>query len=299
MSKIATWYTSQYSGSEAAHETDSLFYAEDVMRYMKFRSSVSLKYCVADAIRYTRSGQHITVQPGSFLLTGQGADMECLPNQPGSKLLFVYFTDALLADVQRNRALSDAALLDEPQVPAAPLYLLEHLYSHPNRLSGLLQSFVSPLSGDAESRRDIGPDVFYTLAGHLLDLQQDITRQMHQLPARSPATREELYRRLLQAQALMHDSWRQELTLGDMARHACLSPYHFHRSFRAAYGQSPGQWFRKLKLEKSREMLAARRWTVREVALHCGFADVFSFSKAFKKVYGVVPSEVGRGDDSV
>lgn len=298
MSKIATCYTAQYSDSEVAHETDSLFYAEDLRRYVRFQSSVSLKYCVADAIRYTRNGQYISVPPGSFLLTNRGADMECLPSQPGNKILFLYFTDALIADVYRNCCQSDTVLLDEPCAPAAPVFLFEHLYGSHHALAGQLQTFAQRLSTAGEPKREVGPDIFYGLAESLLRMQQHLSRQMNRLHARSPATREELYRRLLQAEALMRDLWRQELSLHDMARHACLSPYHFHRSFRAAYGQSPGQWFRQLKLEKAREMLTARRSTVRDVALYCGFADVFSFSKAFRKVYGVAPSGV-RGDELV
>jgi AraC-like DNA-binding protein len=39
-------------------------------------------------------------------------------------------------------------------------------------------------------------------------------------------------------------------------------------------------------------MLKSGHFTVSEIALKCGFADIFSFSKAFKKHYGISPSKL-------
>lgn len=291
MSKIITWQSSQYSQSEIAQYTDSLYYAENVTRYMKFQSSVSLKYCLADAIRYTKNGQYVEVPKGSFLLTNNGSEMECLPNNSGGKVLFLYFTDALISDVYRSRCCPQAELLDNPGVAPESLFLLEHVYGEQHRLQARLHNLAQRISTEKAGKREMGAEVIYSFAEELLSMQQHLTRQMNRLPARSPAVREELFRRLLRAETFMRDLWQHDLHLDDLARHACLSPYHFHRTFRAAYGKSPVQWFRDLKLEKAKAMLASDKRSVREVALHCGFADVYSFSKAFKKGFGVNPSD--------
>ena len=293
MSKIVTWSTSKYSESGTAHETDSLFFADDVIRYWKFKSPFSIKFCLDDALRYIVGNQKITVPSGGFFITNGGTEMECLPNNPGVKALIVFFTNDLIHDVCRNNCLDEKSLLDTPDADAEPVRFFEHIYRHPNPLSAQLQPLAQQMSFSGETNPRLMPDIFYGLAENLLALQRDTSSRIRQLNARTPATREELFRRVLWAKEFMEDCWQAELSLHEIARQTCLSPYHFHRSFREAFGHSPMKWFRQLKLQKAKEMLAARQMTVTQVALNCGFSDVFSFSKAFKREWGVNPSAIG------
>lgn len=299
MSKIITWFTDAYSDSRAAYETDSLFYAENVVRYLPFTATYSLKCSLAETLHYTRSGQPVVVPPGGMLVTSRGTEMECLPSRPGGKILFVYFTDKLVQDVYRNQQCSDAALLDDPTAESAPIHFFEHLYQHSNGLSNHLQNLSRQMTAAGSPERQLPPDLFYDLAAGVLSLQRQDVQRIARIDARNRATREELYRRLLQAQAFMRDHWRERPTLSDIAGRACLSPFHFHRSFREAFGQSPAQWLRQLRLEKAGELLLTGQWTVTEVALHCGFADTASFSKAFHGVWGVRPSAYRKGSRPV
>ncbi|MBX2927811.1 MAG: helix-turn-helix transcriptional regulator [Saprospiraceae bacterium] len=59
---------------------------------------------------------------------------------------------------------------------------------------------------------------------------------------------------------------------------------------RQAFNEAPMCRFRQLKMEKARELLRMGKISVSETALHCGFGDVFSFSKAFKRAWGIPPS---------
>lgn len=292
MSKIITWSTPKYAASRAAHESDSLLYADDIIRHRKFTSPFSIKFSIADGLRYIVDNQRITVPPGGFYLVNDGAEMECLPNNPGVKALFVFFTHDLIHDVHRGAGRDDKALLDAPQSTATPVRFFEHVYRHPNRLSGRLQALARHVAASEESEHHHLPDLFFQLAEDLLLLQQDTARQIGRVNARTAPTREELFRRVLGAREFMHDQWAADLTLGEVARRACLSPYHFHRTFREAFGQSPMRWFRRLKLEKARELLRDPAATATQVAFACGFADVCSFSKAFKRAWGVSPSAV-------
>jgi AraC family transcriptional regulator len=83
----------------------------------------------------------------------------------------------------------------------------------------------------------------------------------------------------------------EPLTLHDVARAAHVSPFHFHRLFRAATGETLNQFITRLRLEKALSLAARRqtsRWT--EVALAAGFASLSDFSRCFKQRYGVAPS---------
>lgn len=97
MSKIITWSTPKYSESGIAHETDSLYYADDVIRYWKFRSPFSIKFCLGDVLLYIVGNQPMTVPPGGFYIANDGLEMECLPNNPGVRALIVFLPTVWLA----------------------------------------------------------------------------------------------------------------------------------------------------------------------------------------------------------
>ena len=83
----------------------------------------------------------------------------------------------------------------------------------------------------------------------------------------------------------------QPLRLEGIAAKAFLSPFHFHRVFRAVVGETVAEFVRRLRLERSLHMLShGRRRTLTEIALACGFASSSDFSRGFKARYGVPPS---------
>lgn len=292
MGKIITWSTKTYSDSPVPDHTDSLFFAEDVIRYRQFVSPVSIKLAVREPLLYNFEKENVSVAPGSFLLVNDGLEMECLPCNGGVKGMVVYFTNELLHDVHRGKTVSEIKLLDDPHTAASPVYFFQNIYQNPNPLTPKLYALAQQMDASGTSARKLPPDVFYELAEAMFLLQSDISQKTGRLNACMSATRDELFRRVWFAKNFMRDSWRLELELADIARRACLSPYHFHRSFRAAFGQPPMKYFRQLKLENAKNLLATKKMSVTEVALECGFSDIFSFSKAFKRAFSVSPSEI-------
>jgi AraC family transcriptional regulator len=81
------------------------------------------------------------------------------------------------------------------------------------------------------------------------------------------------------------------LTLDEVARAAHVSPFHFHRLFRAATGQTLNQFVTRLRLEKALSLMARQpRRGLTEVALAAGFSSLSDFSRCFKQRFGVAPS---------
>ena len=81
------------------------------------------------------------------------------------------------------------------------------------------------------------------------------------------------------------------LPLDELAGAAAFSPFHFHRVFRALMGETPGEFVRRLRLERALSIMARTPdRPLTEVALACGFAGSSDFSRAFKQRHGVPPS---------
>jgi len=80
-------------------------------------------------------------------------------------------------------------------------------------------------------------------------------------------------------------------SLEDLARAACVSPFHFHRVFRSIVGETPAQFTRRLRLEHSVTLMTRDpERALTSIALDCGFASSSDFSRAFKQHYGMPPS---------
>ncbi len=295
MGKIITWTLNNHPPVLVSNETNGLFYAEDVVRHTKFRSSFSIKFCLQNAIRYIVGKQTINVPAGSFFVVNQGTEMECPPCVRGTKAVMAFFTVDLLSDVNRVLASDETALLDDPSEEGRQPEFFEYVYRQPGALLVQLQEIGKKMAGEDQGYDESSHDLFFSLAENLLSLQRNTRRQIDKISASRLSTRKELYRRLLAARAFMYDRWDASLTLEEVAREACLSPYHFHRSFQEAFGAAPMQCFKKIKMEKAKMLLAAGGHSVSEAALCSGFADVAGFSKAFKRECGVSPSQVLGG----
>lgn len=290
MPKIISWSTPAYSESAVPHETDCLFYAEDVVRYYRYASPFSLKYCFQGNMPYFLENQGVNVPAGACFSTNTGTELECLPCEPGMSALIVFFTPSLLNDVWHTRASPPQPLLDQPGSALPCPKFFEQVFRHSFPIAGRFEQLGNAMRAAEQSQNDLLPDLFFDLAEQWFSLQGNIDRQIGSLKAGTAATRLELYRRVSLGRDLMFDQWNQPLSLQTIARQACLSPYHFHRSFREAFGAPPMQWLRQLRLEKAETMLRAHTGSVADIAFACGFSDIFAFSKAFKRYRGVPPT---------
>jgi AraC family transcriptional regulator len=108
--------------------------------------------------------------------------------------------------------------------------------------------------------------------------------------ASNPATRDELRRRLSQAIDYMVAFGSSPLTLAELARAACLSKYHFLRSFKAFTGITPARYLNGLRIERAQQILRRQSDVpLSEVARLVGFSEPAALSRAFQRLVGVRP----------
>jgi AraC family transcriptional regulator len=79
------------------------------------------------------------------------------------------------------------------------------------------------------------------------------------------------------------------LTLGDLARQAGLSPFHYLRTFERVTGITPHQYVRRARLREAGMRLVAEPGKVLDLALDSGFGDVSNFNRAFRAEFGMSP----------
>lgn len=83
----------------------------------------------------------------------------------------------------------------------------------------------------------------------------------------------------------------QPLRARELAVMAGMSEKYFISYFKQALGITPGLYIYQLKMNRARELLYSKQYTIQQIAGLLGYPDPYSFSKAFKKYYNVPPSK--------
>lgn len=82
-----------------------------------------------------------------------------------------------------------------------------------------------------------------------------------------------------------------ELTLDSVAEIACYSPFHFHRIFKAITSESLNSYINRRRIEKAAAVLMYQpQVSIAELSLQFGFNSNASFTRSFKKYYGISPA---------
>ena len=90
----------------------------------------------------------------------------------------------------------------------------------------------------------------------------------------------------------------ETLDLKTLANEAALSDSHFHRIFKALKGEAIGGYITRLRLEATARLLRYTALTIEEIAFNIGYETPASLSKAFKKQYGISPTEYRTNKDT-
>ena len=90
----------------------------------------------------------------------------------------------------------------------------------------------------------------------------------------------------------------ETLDLKKLANEAALSDFHFHRIFKALKGEAIGGYITRLRLEATARLLRYTALTIEEIAFNIGYETTASLSKAFKKQYGISPTEYRTNKDT-
>jgi transcriptional regulator GlxA family with amidase domain len=96
--------------------------------------------------------------------------------------------------------------------------------------------------------------------------------------------------RLRRARDVMDRDYAQPLDVPELARVAFMSPGHFSRSFRAAYGETPYSYLMTRRIERAKALLRRGDLSVTEVCFEVGCTSLGSFSSRFTELVGESPS---------
>ena len=91
--------------------------------------------------------------------------------------------------------------------------------------------------------------------------------------------------------AYLDENFHKKITLDDLAERFYINKFYLARLFRERYGSSVINYLLYLRISRAKELLRFTEMTVEEVGARCGMPDANYFSRAFRKIEGMSPSE--------
>jgi AraC family transcriptional regulator len=230
--------------------------------------------CIALVTRGTfnyRTTQGAAVlAPGSLMLGNAGACFECgHQHSVGDRCLSFRFSPELFDSVTAGVSGYRRNYFTAPRLP-------------------LLAEFL-PLIARAESLRGdpAAADEFHELtlqlAGAACGALGDDPR-----PRRTPNERDK--RRVAVALRRIEAEPAHRLSLVELAAAAAMSQFHFLRVFEQVVGVTPAQYILRTRLRRAAVELRTSAGGISEIAGACGFNDLSTFNRRFRRVMGVTPS---------
>jgi transcriptional regulator GlxA family with amidase domain len=106
-----------------------------------------------------------------------------------------------------------------------------------------------------------------------------------------PETDNETVRNVQRSIAYMREHINQPLQVATLAAFANVSPSHFFALFKQLTGCPPMGFFTRLRMSHASQLLGTTSASVKEIAAAMGYDDPFYFSRVFKSVNKIAPSE--------
>lgn len=89
-------------------------------------------------------------------------------------------------------------------------------------------------------------------------------------------------------------NYAKKLTLKDLTNVVYLSPYYLSHVFKNETGYSPIEFVIKMKIDKAKKLLKNKNITISKIAEEIGYDSIHYFSRIFRAVEGITPSEFRR-----
>ncbi|MFT3761132.1 MAG: AraC family transcriptional regulator [Pseudoxanthomonas sp.] len=220
------------------------------------------------SFRYRTGVGRALLGPGALLLGNHDQCFECgHEHAAGDRCLAFHYSPETF-----ERIVAEVPGARRAELPVASLPPLEAL---------------APLLAAAEAARDDADvvaleEMALRLAGVVVATVVGARRA-----GRRPSVRDE--RRITRAVRRIEAGAGADMSLSALAEEAAMSPYHFLRVFRQGVGMTPHQYLLRLRLHRAATRLLRSDEPIAAIAYACGFADLSTFNRRFRRVMGVAP----------
>lgn len=263
---------------------------------VKYRN-FSIKYVVEGLELYTVNGKKYSVKSGQYLLANRFSEGNVLiDSKHDVRGICIDVSTDFLAEVVSSHLRPDVfqTELELGSFFNTESFLQNKYDARQTKLGTFLNGMEKSLFELSEIKKEPANDFYYTVCEKIIEDHVPIFKQLQNVKAINTETRKDIMRRLLIGKGIIDDCFLDALTVSDIASQSGISEYHFYRLFKKTFGQSPNQYLIQKRLSHAKKLLSTQSISITELASFCGYSDIFTFSKSFKKQFGFSPSAAQR-----
>jgi AraC family transcriptional regulator len=271
-------------------ESNAFFFSKKTLASSDHVSRFSIRTIMNGYQLYHFDEREHVLNDQNFLVINQGQKFSSFLNQEteAEGLIAAYnpvFIDYFLYE-QHN---STAYLLDNPfQKTEASLYFYNNSFAKTSGIDALFKTLIDSI------KEGIVDTLFYhqvllNILNELSTVESKMKSKIATLNALKQSTKEELYRRLSNSKEFIDAHLGEKLSLERLSQIACLSPFHFLRSFATLYSVTPYQYILTERLKRARFLIQHEDLSIQCIMNATGFENYRTFQRAFKKSYGENP----------
>jgi AraC-like DNA-binding protein len=250
--------------------------------------SVGIKCVLEGSICYDLGKKQIIVEKDDFLIASR--------------------KENIIAQFEEPKTVKSICIDISPQTYAEGLDYYTNGFSDPDRIEpGFVYPEFSECCGSLNVSRlgmlvkgisidqkrehfPVSKEWFLEIVDCILSAQFPEVTAYKRMDAVKASTKKEILRRLKAGKQFMELNFMNELNITEIAKAACFSQFHFYRSFRQCFGITPGQYLLQLRMDFAKRLLSTTDMSVTEIARLAKYSDISTFSRAYHRFYGVMPS---------
>lgn len=257
--------------------------------------SFSIKYVTEGLEQYSVNGTKYNIKSKQYLLANKHSEGHVLvDSKTAVKGICIDVSPQMLTEVVSSYLRPDIVFAD-PELGSFfndPSFLENKYNAQHTHLGKVLFEVERRMFESKQTRFVTTTEFYYMLCEKIIADHAPIFKQLQNIKAVKTETKKHIMRKLLTAKGIMDDLFLGKLNVVEVAKECGISEYHFYRLFKNAFGKSPHQYLMQKRLEHAKKLLVDPSTSISDLAIFCGYPDIFSFSRSFKKYFGFPPSHV-------
>jgi AraC family transcriptional regulator len=253
---------------------------------------LSIKTAFGGNEYYQKERCKYAVSEHNFLVLNEGTRYSSYI-EPGDEVesLTINFHIHYQSEVARTVLSGTDKMIDDPFAKGdMNLFFEEKLFGHNQSVSPFIYT-IRKLTQNFNKNQPAVNETLYFLLEALLLNNRELIHKIKEIDARRFSTQKEIYRRLNAVKDYIDSCFNEEITLDELSKIALMSPFHLLRQFKKNYRQTPHQYLTARRLEKARSCIVYSKAPLTDICFSIGFSDISSFSKLFKRKFGLSPQQ--------
>lgn len=227
----------------------------------------SLKFVTQGVEHYNIDNAHYNLSAGTFLLVKPNQEVKVYINNNNNitKGICFYFPKSFFDNQLSTHSFNNCC------IPNFPIY-----YKHIQ-----LNSFLSNI---LHKEININSDLFLnSLINQLSLFISSLNNNLNKSGVNKKDTKLQLWKKIEKGRIFINTHYDTKIKLEHIAEVANLSAFHFHRTFKKLYAQTPNEYLYNIRLCKVKELLKLNTLSIEKIASKCGFEDINYFNKWLRK----------------